>query len=247
MGYYGLAYSIAAMCFLFTSSMTPIITREFSKSYEQKDLEKMRKLFYKYIPMLYSIAAYFAIFISVQSENVLNIFTDEQFKEAYMVLVVMAFYPIHQTYGQLSGSIFYSTGQTKLMRNIALFTQPIGLIISFVLIYLLDLGAIGLAYKMVIGQLIGVNIQLYYNSKFLGLNMSHFLWHQFNSVVFFIVLAFLSTFLVSIESALAEFLVSGFVYTLLVIIFAYIFPQVFSTKRDEINKTILRLVNVIKK
>lgn len=45
MGFYGLAYSLAAMCFLFTSAMTPIITREFSKSYEQKDLEAMRKLF----------------------------------------------------------------------------------------------------------------------------------------------------------------------------------------------------------
>lgn len=236
MGFYGLAYSLAAMCFLFTSAMTPIITREFSKSYEQKDLETMRKLFYRYIPMLYCIAAYFAVFISVQSENVLMIFTDEKFKDAFLVLVIMALYPIHQTYGQLSGSIFYATGQTKLMRNIALFTMPLGMAISFGTIYILDLGAVGLAYKMIIGQFIGVNIQLYFNSKLLDLDMKHFVWHQVYSVIFFVVLAMVPTVLISLDSPLTEFLVSGFLYTFFVIIFVYIFPQIFATNRDEIRK-----------
>ncbi|MFA6136932.1 MAG: lipopolysaccharide biosynthesis protein [Sulfurimonas sp.] len=246
-GFYGLAYSLAAMCFLFTSAMTPIITREFSKSYEQKDLEKMKKLFFRYIPMLYSIAAYFAIFISMQSENVLLIFTDEKFKDAYFVLVVMALYPIHQTYGQLSGSIFYATGETKLMKNIALFTTPLGLALSFGLLYLLDLGAIGLAYKMIIGQFIGVNIQLYYNAKFLNFEMKHFVWHQVYSLLFFVVLAFISSKVISYESPLLELLISGFIYTVLVTIFAYIFPQIFATTRYEIKENLTRLKNVIKK
>ncbi|MCK5294929.1 MAG: oligosaccharide flippase family protein, partial [Arcobacteraceae bacterium] len=63
-GFYGLAYAIAAMCFLFTSAMTPIITREFAKSFENNNIEEIKKLFSKYIPMLYSIAAYFGVFIS---------------------------------------------------------------------------------------------------------------------------------------------------------------------------------------
>jgi O-antigen/teichoic acid export membrane protein len=158
MGFYGLSYSLAAMCFLFTGAMTPIITREFSKSYEKKDIDQMRHLFFRYIPMLYSIAAYFAIFISFQSENVILIFTDDKFKEAYWVLVIMALYPMHQTYGQLSGSIFYATGQTHLYRNIGLITMGIGTLLTFIFVYLFDLGAIGLAYKMVIFQLLHVNV-----------------------------------------------------------------------------------------
>jgi len=248
MGFYGLAYSLAAVCFLFTSAMTPIITREFSKSYEQKDLNKMKKLFRRYIPMLYSIAAYFAVFISVQSENVLMIFTDEKFKDAFLVLVVMAFYPIHQTYGQLGGSIFYATDQTKLMRNISFFTQPLGMVISFGLIYLLDLGAVGLAYKMIIGQFIWVNIQLYFNSKFLDLDMKYFVLHQLYSVIFFVVLAYISAVIISLNSPLYEFLVSGAVYTLLVIVGVYIFPQVFSTTtRDEIKDNLIRIKKGISK
>ncbi|NOX14976.1 MAG: lipopolysaccharide biosynthesis protein [Epsilonproteobacteria bacterium] len=246
-GYYGLAYSFAAMCFLFTSAMTPIITREFARSYEQKDMAQMRSLFFRYIPMLYALAAYFGIFISMQSENVLIIFTDEKFQNAYLVLVIMAFYPLHQTYGQLSGSIFYATGQTKLMKNIGLISMGVGLVLSFTLIYILNLGAVGLAWKMIIGQFIGVNIQLYYNAKFLDFKIKSFVWHQIYTVVFFVILAYISSNIIIFNSPLVDFLLSGFIYTILVTIFTYIFPQIFATTRDEIKYNLLRLKNVIKK
>jgi len=246
-GFYGLAYSLAAMCFLFTSAMTPLITREFSKSYEQKDLEQMRRLFFRYIPMLYSIATFFGVFISMQSDNVLDIFTDEKFKDAYLVLVIMAFYPIHQTYGQLSSSIFYATGKTKLIRNISLFTAPLGMFISFTFIYLLDLGAVGLAYKMIIGQVIGVNIGLYFNAKFLNFKMKYFLLHQVYTVLFFVVFGYLSSMAITISSPLLSFLLSGMLYTVFVIIFTYIFPQVFATTREEIKLHSTRFFRVIKK
>lgn len=245
-GFYGLAYSLAAMCFIFTSAMTPIITREFAKSYEKKDLEQMRKLFFRYIPMLYSLAAYFGVFIAIQSETVLAIFTDEKFKDACLVLMIMAFYPIHQTYGQLSGSIFYATGQTKLIRNIAFVSQPIGMILSFGFIYLLEYEAVGLGMKMILGQIIGVNIQLYFNAKFLNFKMKHFISHQLYAVVFFVVLGYLSSNIVSFESPSAYFLVSGVIYTIFVIIFAYIFPQVFATTREEIRDILNKIVIKIK-
>ena len=246
MGFYGLAYSLAAMCFVFTGAMTPIITREFAKSYDKKDIEKMRSLYFRYIPMLYSLAAYFGIFISMQSETVLAIFTDEKFKDAYLVLMVMAFYPIHQTYGQLSGSIFYATGQTKLIRNISFVSIPIGMILSFSFIYLFELEAVGLAYKMIIGQIIGTNIQLYFNSKFLDFKMRSFVWHQLYSVVFFIVLAYISSNIFSLESSIISFLISGMIYTILVIMFTYLFPKVFSTTRDEIKDVLNKIIIKIK-
>jgi O-antigen/teichoic acid export membrane protein len=247
MGFYGLSYSLAAMCFLFTGAMTPIITREFSKSYAQHDLEQMRRLFYRYIPMLYSLAAYFAIFISFQSENVLAIFTDEQYEGALFILMIMSFYPIHQTYGQLSGSIFHATGQTHLYRNIGIISSLIGLLLSIGLIYLLDLGGIGLAYKMIITQFIGVNIQLYFNSKFLGFEMKYFVIHQLYSVLFFSFLAFLASNLFIAENPMSTFFISGFIYTLFVMIFVYLFPQIFATTKDEIKSVLTKVLNVTQK
>ena len=246
-GFYGLAYSLAAMCFLFTSAMTPIITREFAKFYEQRNIENMKKLFFRYVPMLYAISAYFAIFVSLQSENILAIFTDEKFKAAYPVLVIMSFYPIHQTYGQLSSSVFYAAGKTKLMRNVSIFSSILGVSFSVLLIYFLNLGAIGLAGKMILAQIIGVNIQLYFNGKFLKFKIQHFIFHQVYTIAFFYILAYVSSHLIYNFSPLINLLASGMLYTSLVIIFGYIFPQVFSTSRQEIKQNLYRLRNVIKK
>lgn len=235
-GFYGLAYSIAAMCFLFTSAMTPIITREFSKSYEKRDMNHIAVLYRRYIPMLYSIAAFFALFVAFQAQNLIVIFTDSSFTKAHLALVVMAFYPIHQTYGQLTGSLFFAAGQTHTYRNISVFSSLVGLILTFLLLYVFELGALGLAWKMVIIQIIGVNIQLYFNGRFLKIPIASFLWHQLYSVGFFLILAFVCTLLsVFTVKPLVNLLLFGTFYTLLVIIGTLMFPQIFATSREEIK------------
>jgi O-antigen/teichoic acid export membrane protein len=241
MGFYGVAYSLSAMAFLFSSAMTPIITREYSKFYGKRDIESIRKLFLKYIPMLYSISTFFSIFISINSKEILDIFiSSKEFDGADLTLAIMLLYPIHQTYGQLSGGLFYATGETKLLRNISLLIAPFSILVSIILIYFLKLGAIGLALKMVIVQFIGVNIQLYFNTKFLDLDFKYFLKHQFLSLLFFITIGVIS-------SRVSNFIISGIIYSLWVIIFSYIFPQIFAISREEIETIFLRLKNAIKR
>ena len=60
-------------------------------------------------------------------------------------------------------------------------------------------------------------------------------------VILFVVLSYISAVIISLNSPLYEFLVSGAVYTLLVIAGVYIFPQVFSTTRDEIKDNLIRI------
>jgi hypothetical protein len=120
--------------------------------------------------------------------------------------------------------------------------MPIGIVISFGLIYIYDLGAMGLALKMIIAQFIGTTIQLYYNSKFLNFKMKYFLSHQFYSIIFFVILAYISGIIFSFDSNFWQFLASGIVYTLFVILFTYLFPQVFATTRDEIKLIANRII-----
>ncbi len=239
-GFYGIAYSIAAMCFLFTSAMTPIITREFSKSFEENDIDKVRSLFKRYIPMLYAIATYFSVFIAFQAENLLIIFTDEKFKDALFVLTIMAFYPIHQTYGQLSGSLFFANGTTKLYRDIGLVSSLIGLVFSYLFIYYWELGALGFGIKMILAQVIGVNIQLYFNTKALNIKMLSFIYHQFYTIVVFSMIAYFSSLFINFNNILYDFLVCGILYTLFSCIFIYFFPQIISITKSELNQFILR-------
>lgn len=242
-GFYGLAYSIVAMSFLFTSAMTPIITREFSRAYDEKNLEEMRRLFSRYIPMLYSIAAYFGLFIAYQSENILFIFTNGQFKDAFWVLVIMAFYPLHQTYGQLSGSVFYVTGQTNLYKNIGICAISFGVLLTLLFVYVFNLGAIGLAFKMIISQFIAINIQLFYNAKFLDFKMLYFLLHQIYVLFYFSLIGCLGTFMGTLVSAepFKNLLISGLLYTFFVIICSYFFPKIFALRKQELHDIFSRL------
>lgn len=244
-GFYGLSYQIGAVCFLFTSAMTPLITREFSIAFGEKDLREMARLFRRYIPMLYAIAAYFACFIAVQADKVTFIMGGAKYHQAAMAVSIMAFYPIHQTYGQLSGSVFFATGQTALYRNIGVVFMLIGLPLTYFLLAPqeklgLDTGATGLAIKMVALQFIGVNVQLYYNARLLGLRFWRYVGHQVMSVGCLLGIALIA--MVCVDRGLAlqnkvfySFFLAGVLYTLMVMTLVYCQPIFFGLNRQDLQ------------
>lgn len=245
-GFYGLSYQIASACFVFTAALTPIITREFAVSYQAGDIDKMRALFARYIPMLYSIAAFFSAFLAVHSDTVTQIIGGDLYGESATVVAVMALYPIHQTYGQLSGSVFYATENTRLSRNISIVSSFIFLVLGTVFLlpekyFGFGFGALGFAGAMVFTQIISVNLQLWFNMKFLNLSMRYFVFHQLYALLFFYVLAKVSTFIVLSSTAVANFAISGFIYACLVIIGIYCFPQIFAISKQEIGNSFSKI------
>lgn len=244
-GFFGLSYQIGALCFLFTSSMTPLLMREFSIAYGKQDLSEMARLFRRYIPLLYSVAAYFCCFIAVQAGKVIYIFGGDKFKGGTAALAIMAFYPIHQTYGQLSGSVFYAAGKTALYRNIGVVFMLIGLPVTFFLIAPrinmgLNMGATGLAIKMVILQLITVNVMLFFNAKLLNLSFWKYVAHQIISVLCLLSISFLIAFVVDSflnigKNIIVSFVLSGALYTVTVFLIIYLFPVLFGIKREDFS------------
>lgn len=256
-GFFGLSYQIAAVCFLFTSAMTPLIMREFSIAYAENNNQEISRLFKRYVPLLYSITAYFACFASIQSDKISFIFGGSEFKNAAIPVMIMALTPIHQTYGQLSSSIFFATGDTKTYSRINIFFTIIGLpVVYFLLLpkssFGLNAGATGLAIKIFLFQFIGVNVQLYYNVKFMKLKFGQFFAHQIYSIAFFILVALFSKFLLSnllpmTHLVIADFLLSGIVYSIVVGIGIVCFPVISGLQREDIkvcinwfNKNVLR-------
>jgi hypothetical protein len=157
----------------------------------------------------------------------------------------MSFYPIHQTYGQLSGSVFLATGQTKLYARLGIFSVILGLPMVFFLVatsefFGLDLGATGLAIKMVLIQVIFVNIQLYYNSRLLNLNFWKYIGHQIVCVACLMIISiavmwFVSNGLNLGNNVISSFLLSGMLYTGLVGILVYFQPIVFGITNQDIS------------
>jgi len=229
-GFYGLAYSIAAMCFLFTSAMVPIIMREFSQSIEKKDIESAKKLFSRYVPRLYAISAYFSVFVAFHAAELLLIFTDERFEGAYMVLVIMAFYPLHQTYGQINAALLFSAEKITIYKNIGLLSTFLGLVLSVVCIYLFNMGAEGLAWKMVLIQFLSVNVQLFYNAKYLKDEIINYLCHQFFCVILLVLVAYITCFSL-FDSLILDFIISGVLYTSIIVIIFLSFPHLLLGKK----------------
>lgn len=245
-GYFGLAFRVGAVCFLFTSAMTQLLTREFSRAWSEQNLAEMGRLFRRYVPFFYAIAAYFSMFVVVRGEAVALLFGGREYAAGALALSVMALYPMHQTYGQLSGAVFYASGQTRLYRNIGIGFMMFGMPVLYVVIAPQDsggimLGAFGLAIKIVALQFVGTNVQLWFNTRLLRLNFSWFLRHQIIVAGVFGAIAWISTLVAGFLglSLLWDFLLSGIVYTILVALAGYGVPALFGIERKHIRNLII--------
>ena len=241
-GYYSFGLKVSAVIFLLSKSMTPLFMREFSIALDKKDNLRIRNLFQKLIPQFYFISCFISIYFYVNSDIFSVLFAGYEFKGASSSIAIMAFYPIHQSLGQLSGSIYYASGRTKTYSKIGILGMITGLSLSFILIGpekfgALDLAAIGLALKMVINQVFTVNIQLWYNCKFLKVSFFHFLLYQVFTFFGLMMAAFYTKTIVLFltKSLILQFFFSMLLYFLLIFIIIYIFPNIIKTSKKELN------------
>ena len=250
-GLFGLAFQVGSVCLIFTSAITSLIMREFAISYANNKDYEILQLFDNYIFMLYGLAAYLGCFISSQSEIVVTLFGGKQFESAKLPLTILALYPIHQTYGQLGGAIFYATSRTRILRTILLIMFPLSITASYILMapkeyYGIDLGAVGLAIKFVVFQFVVVNIQLYINTRMLKVKMSKYIFSQITILVAFIIAAYSSKYLINYlfvsSNIVVKIILSGMLYTGLAIILALLFPKALG-----INKIFDTLIYLLKK
>ena len=255
-GFYGLSYQIGALCFLFSGAMTPLFWREISKSFGEKDEVRMKLLFSRTLPLLYFITAYISVFVMAQAGKVTQILGGNAFEQAVLPIAIMALYPIHQTYGQLTGTFLLGTGQTRLYRDIGIVLLTIGLAFAYWMLapknmFGLDLGAIGLALKMVVIQFISVNVQLWYITRYLKLSFWRFFYNQLIILISLTSLAWACTSATNllINNTVLALIISGLLYTLVSALLLYCFPSLLSLSRKEFTSQIagtLRWLNLTK-
>lgn len=245
-GFFGIALQLSYVCLLFSTAMTPLITREFSIAFSENKINEISSVFRKYIPTIYSFVCFISCFIAINSTDIIVTMAGESFFGASIVVAIMSFYPIHQVYGQLGGSVFMASGKTNIYTKIGILTLIPGVGISYFLIgptdmNCLNLGGIGLAIKMVLIQIISVNIQLFFIAKYLSLNFKKYMLHQIFVIVIFLALAIfsnnLASFILEYGKIHYQLLFNFIVYTILTIIITVKKPRIFGMK-----KGILQLV-----
>jgi len=247
-GFFGLSFQISTLCFVFTSAMTPLFLRELSIAHFVDDLSKMKSLFTKFVPTLFAMAAFISLFLAVRSDELSNIMGGKEFVHASFAVAIMALYPIHQTYGQLNESVLLATKKTHLYRNLSIISALMG--IPFTIYFVgpaqygfLAWGAKGLALKMVIVQIIGVNLEMWYNSKILNLSFMRLMMQQVIILVIFILVSFsIKLLFVPIGlSKLLSFILEGVTYSLVCLIIFLIFSK------SLISLNLSDLIKIIKR
>ncbi|HMN68503.1 MAG TPA: glycosyltransferase [Bdellovibrionales bacterium] len=256
-GYFGFAYQMGYISVLFVGSISPLIQREFSVAFASKNFTHMAYLFRRYMPMMFSIAAFFTGFIAFQSEKLIHLFAGQRFSESLWVISIMAFYPIYFTFGRVTSSVFYATGETQLFRNLGLVVQGAGLVMSWLLIAPhayggLDMGAVGLAWKLVAVQALLVNIQVWFSSRLLRISFREYFSHQAICLTMFLAIGYLARFVVDdlvtrhSQTDLVEFLFGGMAYCALVGGITYVMPSLFGVHRSDITQVLKYVAKLLR-
>lgn len=239
-GFYGLAYNVGRLAFLFTSAMQPLLMREFSIAAGERDKQRLAHLFRRYVPLLYSIAAYFSCFMAVEAKTIVAMVGGNAYENAILPLTIMLFYPLHQTYGQLTSSVFMATGNTRQYRNLSFVALAFGTVATWFALaplswFGLNAGALGLAVKMVVVQVVMVNVQLWYNCRELGTGFFFFVAHQAACAAWLLVCGFAAKCLADlcIGQEFAAFFLAGVVYTVLIGVSALVVPALFGLDNKD--------------
>lgn len=194
-GYYALSVQASNLCGIFTAALIPLLFRDNAIAYHAGDFHRLRRVLTRSINVLFSLSAAFSAFLAAQSKIFVALLGGRAFEPALVPFFLMCFFPVHQTLGQLSANLFFASDRIASYRDTGLVTLLVGLPLSFWLLGpktwgALELGASGLAIKMVLTQVFGVNLQLFSHARFFELPFLPMLKTQGMVLVVYVGLAF---------------------------------------------------------
>ena len=241
-GFYGLAVQISTICFLVANAMIPLLSREIARDFADKNFTRISFELTTQIPRLYFISGLFGAFMVFEADLITQIVGGDQYKNAELATALMCLYPIHQTIGQINGSYFYSTGQTRLHQKIGIFNLSWGLV--FTALFLgpkewggFSLGSVGLSFKTVFVQMVAVNIQLYYIGRQLMFSVKALILKQVLVLGFLLIFSFcsknISCELSSVK--IIQVLLNVFIFFGLSTILVLIWPGCVSLSRSVVS------------
>ncbi len=242
-GLYSFSFTLTNFCFIFITALIPLFTRELSIAASTNNIMEMATLFRRYVPMLYAIMAFFCCFIFVEIDNVIKLFGGNEYLNAKLSMSILAFYPLVSTYSNLSGSVIYATGRTKIFFKLTLIFTPIGMLLTYFLIsnnnFGLNIGALGLAIKNISLELVSVVTILFINSRFLKISFVKYLSHMLLSILPFILFAYFSHYLIfglfHTSNTIIVFFFSGIIYSILSLISIFLFPVIFGLHKADLT------------
>ena len=252
--YYAVAAQIAGISLIFTSSVIRVLWKEVAEANERNNKERIAYIYKRISRILFMLAASITGFILPWTEEIILLLLGDEYIEGALVMSLMMLYPIHQSLGQINGSMYYALELTLpyVLINMAIMSISI-IAIYFILAPVganipgLGLGSVGLGLKMVVSQFIGVNFLIWWLSRKQGWSFDFN--YQLIGIGLFLLLGIASYQVVNILiSDTVHVLIRGsvtwFLYFSLVVIIFYKVPWLIGMSRNEIKAYLNRCVNI---
>jgi O-antigen/teichoic acid export membrane protein len=170
--YYSVSHQISAIALLATVSILRIFWKEIAEAQYNKNFKRVERLYFQVTVGLYFLGASIAGIMIPWSQEIMFIFLGGDYVNGYLTFSIMLLYPLHQSMGQIGGSMLHATENTKLQFYLGSIFLVSSLSISFYMLAPenfvipgLGMGSNGLALKMVITQLMYVNILHWFISR----------------------------------------------------------------------------------
>lgn len=166
-GFYQAASQLSTISLLAATSILNIFWKEIAEACDRKDHLRVITLHQKTTRYLVLLAATVACFLAPWAEELIDVLLGHAYHAAWPALFLMLFYPVHQTMGQINGTLFMATGKNSAYMKITIAGLVASLPVSYMLIAPedgvmvsgLELGAMGLAIKIVGLNILFVNFQ----------------------------------------------------------------------------------------
>ena len=242
-GYYAVGLRFSSIILIVTTSITQIFWKEISDLIEKKEDLKVAILYEKTSQIFFVTSMILSAFLIANTNEIILVTLGENFEPAIIPTSLMFFYSVHQSWGNLTGTMLLSTENTKMLSKIGIYHMVLSMFFLYFLIAPnstlipgLELGSLGVALKMVLGNIVFVNFSAFFVAKILK---SNFNWkHQFFCVPILIIsllskglsTIFINQFFKGISYSFG-FIVSGSIYLVIILIIIMKYPYIVGLKK----------------
>ena len=240
--YYGVAWQLNTLLAYTFTPITALLQREYAVRVH--DMTSLRSLYQSILKKTMGIVSIFACFIIINTDIVLMTLFGDNYAGAATVTRLIMVYTIFQAWGQVNGAMFTATERTGIYAKISVAIQVCSLILICVFqipnfIWSDGLGAIGIGWQKMLGNLISVALCCYFNCRYLGVAFLKECKISLIPAGIWIGLAVIVRSLfdllwmqLNVNNVYIEFFVNGFVYCFIVGICLLVFPNILGFKID---------------
>ncbi len=181
--YYAAALQISTICLLITNAVLPLFWKEMAEAYDRNNKERVKSLYIRVTRLVFIGSAFLGSSLLPWCHGItVHVFGDEYLNGA-MSIGLMFFFPAYASIGQIIGTMFISTGSTKIQVNIGIATMCLGILFSYIAIAPVDirfpgleLGSVGMAIKTLLITVVSTNFMAWFAARINGWKFDWF--HQ---------------------------------------------------------------------